>query len=48
MGSGIRVAVLVCGPTGMGTALRREVGRWVRRGGPGRWDVFWHDEEFGW
>lgn len=28
----IRVAVLVCGPFGMGAALRREVGRWVRRG----------------
>lgn len=51
----IRVAVLVCGPVGMGAALRREVGRWVRRGRhsgererEGGWDVFWHDEEFGW
>lgn len=39
-----KVAVLVCGPVGMGSALRREVGRWV---GKGR-DVFWHNEEFGW
>ena len=39
-----RVAVLVCGPKGMGVALRKEVGRWV---GSGR-DVFWHSEEFGW
>ncbi len=39
-----RVAVLVCGPTGMGKSLRREVGRWVARGR----DVFWHTEEFGW
>ena len=41
---GDSVAVLVCGPKGMGAALRREVGRWV---GAGR-DVFWHSEEFGW
>ena len=40
-----RVAVLVCGPKGMGTSVRREVGRWVW--GKGR-DVFWHGEEFGW
>jgi len=39
-----RVAVLVCGPGGMGKSLRREVGRWV---GEGR-EVFWHNEEFGW
>lgn len=39
-----KVAVLVCGPLGMGSALRREVGRWVRRGR----EVFWHNEEFGW
>ena len=39
-----RVAVLVCGPSGMGSAVRKEVGRWV---GKGR-DVFWHSEEFGW
>ena len=38
------VAVLVCGPSGMGKSVRREVGRWV---GEGR-DVFWHGEEFGW
>ena len=41
---GDSVAVLVCGPTGMGAALRREVGRWV---GTGK-DIFWHNEEFGW
>lgn len=41
---GERVAVLVCGPTGMGTSVRREVKRWVRKGR----DVFWHGEEFGW
>ena len=38
------VAVLVCGPSGMGSSVRREVGRWVWRGR----DVFWHGEEFGW
>lgn len=42
--TGDTVAVLVCGPKGMGANLRREVGRWV---GAGR-DVFWHSEEFGW
>ena len=39
-----RVAVLVCGPSGMGASVRREVGRWVWKGR----DVFWHGEEFGW
>ena len=39
-----RVAVLVCGPRGMGASVRREVGRWVWKGR----DVFWHGEEFGW
>ena len=39
-----RVAVLVCGPNGLGASVRREVGRWVWRGR----DVFWHGEEFGW
>lgn len=39
-----RVAVLVCGPSGMGANVRREVARWVSRGR----DVFWHGEEFGW
>lgn len=39
-----RVAVLVCGPKGMGKNVRTEVGRWVKRGR----DVFWHGEEFGW
>ncbi|KAL8719533.1 MAG: hypothetical protein Q9225_003476 [Loekoesia sp. 1 TL-2023] len=39
-----KVAVLVCGPAGMGVALRREVGGWVKRGK----EVWWHNEEFGW
>lgn len=39
-----KVAVLVCGPVGMGGVLRKEVGRWVGRGH----EVFWHNEEFGW
>lgn len=37
-----RVAVLVCGPTGLSRALRRDVGNWVRRGR----DVWFHNEEF--
>ncbi|KAL9008072.1 MAG: hypothetical protein Q9173_006765, partial [Seirophora scorigena] len=39
-----KVAILVCGPAGMGAALRREVGVWVRRGR----EVWWHGEEFAW
>ena len=39
-----RVAVLVCGPRGLGVSVRKEVGRWVAKGR----DVFWHAEEFGW
>ena len=39
-----RVAVMVCGPSGMGMSVRREVARWVWKGR----DVFWHGEEFGW
>jgi len=39
-----KIAVLVCGPVGMGRSLRKEVGRWVEQGR----DVFWHKEEFGW
>lgn len=39
-----RVAVLVCGPSGIGASVRREIGRWVWKGR----DVFWHGEEFGW
>lgn len=39
-----KIAVLVCGPAGMGAALRREVGVWVRGGK----EVWWHNEEFGW
>ena len=39
-----RVAILVCGPKGMGVSVRREVTRWIWKGR----DVFWHSEEFGW
>lgn len=39
-----KVAILVCGPRGMGSSVRREVSRWVWKGR----DVFWHGEEFGW
>lgn len=39
-----RVAILVCGPSGMGASVRRDVARWVWKGR----DVFWHGEEFGW
>jgi len=39
-----KIAVLVCGPVGMGRSLRKEVGRWVEQGR----DVFWHKDEFGW
>ena len=39
-----RVAVLVCGPSGLGASVRKELERWVAKGR----DVFWHAEEFGW
>jgi len=39
-----KIAVLVCGPVGMGRSLRKEVGRWIEQGR----EVFWHKEEFGW
>ena len=39
-----KVAVLVCGPSGMGDALRKEIGRWVAKGR----EVWWHHEEFSW
>ena len=39
-----KVAVFVCGPKGLGSSLRREVGRWV----DGDRHIFWHNEEFGW
>ena len=38
-----KVAILVCGPNGMGRSLRKEVGRWVQKGR----EVWWHSEEFG-
>ena len=38
-----KVAVLVCGPTSMGNQLRKDVGKWVRRGK----NVYWHAEIFG-
>jgi NAD(P)H-flavin reductase len=37
-----RVAVLVCGPSGMARELRGHVGKWVNRGR----EVWWHDENF--
>ncbi|RYO81834.1 hypothetical protein DL762_006916 [Monosporascus cannonballus] len=39
-----RVAVMVCGPEGMGHELRRYVGTWVRKGRK----VWWHNESFSW
>jgi len=39
-----KIAILVCGPAGMGRSLRMEVGRWVEQGR----DVFWHNEAFRW
>ncbi|TEY78813.1 hypothetical protein BOTCAL_0045g00300 [Botryotinia calthae] len=39
-----KVAVLVCGPTGMARELREHVGKWVEKGR----EVWWHDEGFGW
>ncbi|KAM3070088.1 hypothetical protein ACMFMG_003879 [Clarireedia jacksonii] len=39
-----KIAVLVCGPKGMGKDVRGYVGKWVERG---RY-VWWHDESFGW
>ncbi|KAL8828905.1 MAG: hypothetical protein Q9191_002317 [Dirinaria sp. TL-2023a] len=43
-GEGGKIAVLICGPGGMGKVLRAEVGKWVKQGR----DVFWHAEQFGW
>ncbi|RHZ47220.1 putative metalloreductase Fre8 [Aspergillus thermomutatus] len=42
--SDVRVAVLFCGPPGMGRALRENIGRHARKGR----EVFWHAEAFGW
>lgn len=39
-----KVAILICGPSGMGAALRREIWPWVKGGR----EVWWHSEEFGW
>jgi hypothetical protein len=39
-----RVAVIFCGPQGMGRELRNHVGKWVARGRA----VVWHQESFGW
>jgi NAD(P)H-flavin reductase len=39
-----KVAILVCGPHGMGKDVREYVGKWVEKG---RY-VWWHDESFGW
>lgn len=43
-GSPERVAVLICGPSGLGQDLRAEVGNYVWKGR----EVFWHEEKFGW
>ncbi|KAM0324821.1 hypothetical protein ACHAQA_007787 [Verticillium albo-atrum] len=43
-GSDERVAVLVCGPSGMAREVRSHVGVWVKKGR----DVLYHDESFGW
>jgi hypothetical protein len=39
-----RIAVIFCGPRGMGRELRAHVGKWVSRGR----DAIWHEESFGW
>ncbi|EAW12185.1 putative metalloreductase Fre8 [Aspergillus clavatus NRRL 1] len=39
-----RVAILFCGPAGMGRELRAHVGAWVSKGRI----VWWHAETFGW
>ncbi|KAL9100502.1 MAG: hypothetical protein Q9163_004125 [Psora crenata] len=39
-----RVAILVCGPKGMGAVVRKQVGKWVASGR----DVLWHSEDFVW
>ncbi|KAI4177117.1 MAG: hypothetical protein LQ343_000599 [Gyalolechia ehrenbergii] len=39
-----KIAILICGPPGMSSALRREVWPWVKRGR----EIWWHGEEFGW
>lgn len=43
-GGSERVAIIVCGPRGLGRTARKAVTPWV---GKGR-EVFWHDEAFGW
>lgn len=43
-GASERVAVIVCGPRGLGRAARKAVTPWV---GKGR-EIFWHEEAFGW
>jgi hypothetical protein len=39
-----RVAVIFCGPQGMGRELRGHIGKWVSKGR----EVIWHEESFGW
>ncbi len=39
-----RVAVLVCGPSGLGASVKKELGGWLAKGR----DIFWHAEDFGW
>lgn len=41
--AGSRVAVLACGPNDMTVELRKNIGKWVKRGR----DAFWHAEAFG-
>lgn len=43
MGTGEKVAVMVCGPKNMARELRGHVGRWVEKGR----EVWFHDEGFG-
>ncbi|CEO59178.1 hypothetical protein PMG11_03862 [Penicillium brasilianum] len=38
------VAVIFCGPRGMGRELRGHIGKWVTKGR----EVIWHEESFGW
>lgn len=43
LGTGEKVAVMVCGPKNMARELRWHVGRWVEKGR----EVWFHDEGFG-
>ncbi|KAF2477001.1 uncharacterized protein BDR25DRAFT_276648 [Lindgomyces ingoldianus] len=41
---GTRIAVLACGPKGLTEELRSVVGLWIGKG----YDVYYHEESFGW